>query len=60
MSRSKILPAVKPRAVPSWILSVWLLVPVHLVAVWSVRYFPTQDGPAHLVNALIVKDCGKP
>jgi len=28
------------------------------VPVWSFRYFPTQDGPAHLVNALILKGYG--
>ena len=26
-----------------------------LVPIWAFRYFPTQDGPSHLENALVVK-----
>lgn len=32
-----------------------LLVLLYLVPVWAFTYFPTQDGPAHLANALILK-----
>lgn len=31
-----------------------------LVLVWAFPYFPTQDGPAHLANSLILKDYGDP
>lgn len=34
----------------------WTLVAGYLVPVWSFRYLPTQDGPAHVFNAQIVKD----
>ena len=34
------------------------LVLLYLVPVWVFRYVPTQDGPAHLANALILKDYG--
>ena len=30
-----------------------------LAAVWSVRWFVTQDGPAHLYNARILADAGR-
>ncbi len=36
----------------------WLIVVLHLVPIWSFRYLPTQDGPAHLANAVILKDFG--
>jgi hypothetical protein len=29
---------------------------VFLVPIWAFPYFPTQDGPAHLANALILRD----
>src|SRR5215218_886324 len=32
----------------------WALVLLHLVPIWSVRYFPSQDGPAHLQNAQLL------
>src|SRR5438132_13832667 len=35
----------------AWALPVLLF----LVPIWSFRYLPTQDGPAHLANSLIVK-----
>jgi hypothetical protein len=31
---------------------------LHLVPIWAFPYLPTQDGPAHLSNALILKDYG--
>jgi hypothetical protein len=33
---------------------------VYLVPVWAFTYLPTQDGPAHLYNAQILKDYGDP
>jgi hypothetical protein len=32
----------------------WLLILVHLIPLWSVPYFPSQDGPVHLENAVIL------
>jgi hypothetical protein len=34
----------------------WLLVLLLLVPVWSFPYLPTQDGPLHLANAVILKE----
>jgi hypothetical protein len=36
----------------------WLLVLAQLVPIWAFRYLPTQDGPSHLANALILRDYG--
>lgn len=33
---------------------------IFLLPIWAFPYMPTQDGPAHLANALILKDYGKP
>jgi hypothetical protein len=33
-----------------------LVVLLHLVSVWALPYFPSQDGPAHLENAAILRD----
>lgn len=30
------------------------LAALHLVPIWAVEYFPTQDGPAHLENAMLL------
>ncbi|MCI0685528.1 MAG: hypothetical protein L0Y71_25800 [Gemmataceae bacterium] len=38
----------------------WLLTLAHLVPIWSFTYVPTQDGPAHLSGATILKDYGAP
>src|SRR5262249_12678023 len=38
----------------------WVLALLHLVPVWAYPYLPTQDGPAHLDNAQILKDYGDP
>jgi hypothetical protein len=35
-----------------------LLVLLYLVPVWSFPYLPTQDGPSHLSNAVILRDYG--
>lgn len=34
----------------------WAAVAVSLVPVWAFRFIPTQDGPSHLANAVILKD----
>jgi hypothetical protein len=36
------------------------LLAAHLVPVWAFRYFPSQDGPAHLENAAILRDYHDP
>jgi hypothetical protein len=36
------------------------LLAAHLVPVWGFRYFPSQDGPAHLENAAILRDYHDP
>ena len=33
-----------------------LLVGLHLLAIWSVRFFPSQDGPIHLEIAAVLRD----
>ncbi len=33
----------------------WLMLAVELVPLWSTRYFPSQDGPAHLQNAQMLE-----
>jgi hypothetical protein len=38
----------------------WMLALAHLVPVWAFTYLPTQDGPCHINNAQIIKDCGNP
>lgn len=42
-----------PEAIAFWVLAL-----VHLVPVWAFPYLPTQDGPAHLNNAQILKEYG--
>jgi len=37
-----------------------LLLILHLAPVWSSRYFPSQDGPAHLNNAKIICEYDRP
>jgi hypothetical protein len=47
------LPAPRPKA--SWFAVLfWILVIVHLVPLWGAKYFPSQDGPAHLENAQLL------
>jgi hypothetical protein len=36
----------------------WIAALVYVVPVWAFPYLPTQDGPAHLYNAQILKDIG--
>ena len=44
----------KPEAIIFWMLSPCI------VPVWAFTYLPTQDGPCHIDNAQIIKDCGNP
>jgi hypothetical protein len=32
------------------------LILVHLIPIWAFTYFPSQDGPAHLNNATIIRE----
>lgn len=36
------------------------LIVVHLVPIWTLTYFPSQDGPAHLAVANILREHGEP
>ncbi|MAF10582.1 hypothetical protein CMK11_09030 [Candidatus Poribacteria bacterium] len=36
------------------------LVVLHLVPVWSATYFPSQDGPAHINNANVLREYDHP
>lgn len=38
----------------------WVLIALSLLPLWSARYFPSQDGPAHIYNALILRDYHRP
>jgi hypothetical protein len=31
-----------------------------LIPLWGVRYFPSQDGPLHLYNAIVLRDYNRP
>src|SRR5262245_27031384 len=37
-----------------------LLILIHLVPIWSFTYFPSQDGPAHINNANILREYYQP
>lgn len=36
------------------------LIAIHLVPIWTLAYFPSQDGPAHLAVANILREHGEP
>jgi hypothetical protein len=38
----------------------WLVVGLCLAPIWWIHFLPTQDGPAHLANAVILKDYDSP
>jgi hypothetical protein len=38
----------------------WAATLAHLFLVWALPYVPTQDGPSHLGNALMMKGLGDP
>jgi hypothetical protein len=37
-----------------------LLLAVYLIPIWSFRYFPSSDGPAHVANAHIIREYNNP
>ena len=37
-----------------------LLIIVHLIPIWIFKYFPSQDGPAHIENATIIREYNQP
>jgi hypothetical protein len=39
---------------------IFCLILIHIIPVWIVTYFPTQDGPSHLYNAKIMKEYNNP
>src|SRR4051812_45451002 len=47
------LPAPRRRAT-AFAALFWVLVIAHLVPIWGAKYFPSQDGPAHLENAQLL------
>src|SRR5262245_49019596 len=52
-----------PAAVPGVAREAWcfgLILVLHLLPVWLFTYFPSQDGPSHLANSIVLKDYGKP
>jgi hypothetical protein len=36
------------------------LIILYLIPIWSFTYFPSQDGPAHLENATVIRDYHRP
>ena len=36
------------------------LVVLRLAPIWSARYFPSQDGPAHINNANVLREYSRP
>ena len=44
---------------PDRLLFFALLV-LHVLPLWAFRFFPSQDGPAHLENAAILRDYDRP
>ena len=37
-----------------------VLIVIHLIPLWTFKYFPSQDGPAHLANANIIREYNRP
>lgn len=44
------------RGIPSCYLSYSLLIIAHIAIVWWLPYLPTQDGPSHIYNLVILHD----
>jgi hypothetical protein len=42
------------------VLAVALLFAAHLIPIWTASYFPSQDGPEHAYNAVVLRDLGRP
>lgn len=40
-----------------WLFAVLLL--VHVAPLWVIKYFPTQDGPSHVYNSMVLKEYHK-
>lgn len=43
----------------SWKHLFVLLLILHLLPIWIFAYFPSQDGPSHVYNALVLKEYGQ-
>ncbi|MCI0414711.1 hypothetical protein L0222_18185 [bacterium] len=41
------------------LLFIFLLV-LHVLPIWSVQYFPSQDGPSHVGNAVVLREYNEP
>jgi hypothetical protein len=39
-------------------IAFWAAAVAYLVPIWAFRYFPTQDGPAHVFNAQVIREYG--
>jgi hypothetical protein len=37
-----------------------VLILLHVIPIWGFTYFPSQDGPAHLHNATVIRDYAHP
>ena len=44
----------------SWKHLFIVLLILHLLPIWIFAYFPSQDGPSHVYNALVLKEYGQP
>lgn len=45
---------------PGWRVLLAMLLVIHLLPVWSISHFPSQDGPAHLYNAKVLLEVMDP
>ncbi len=52
--------AVPARRRPGSALLIGLLLVAHLVPVWAVSHWPSQDGPEHAFNAAVLRDYHRP
>ncbi len=59
LAEAPVPPRKRPALQPETVLF-WVVVLAHLLPIWAFRYFPTQDGPAHLSSSIILKDIGSP
>jgi hypothetical protein len=42
-----------------WLAAVFLLIALECIPFWIYQNFPSQDGPSHLYNAVVLDDYGK-
>src|SRR5215210_4831221 len=47
--------AAREARLAAWLITS-LVIATQLFSIWSVTYFPSQDGPAHVANAKILLD----